>query len=235
MFAIMHSKKLKFICLFLIVITTQIFANDDPNMQVIGLLKNEAIVLIDGQRKVLKIGDTTSTGYTLIEANSHKAIFSYKGKKSTYTLSTQINSTYTTAQPKEETYSKVVRIPLDKDGKYVTTAKINGKPINVLIDTGANTVTLSEKQAKQLKIDYAKEETVTVNTAGGNSKGFLVMLNEITLSGIKVKDVNATILEGEDPKIALLGMTFLSKVSMKFDEKTQILEIGEKLFNLSNH
>lgn len=221
-------EKFKFISFLAIFITTQIFACNDLNIQIIGLLKGEAIVLIDGQRKVLKIGDTIQDDYTLIEANSKKAIFSYKGKRIEYTLSTQINSTYTVTKPKEEISSKIVRIPLDQDGKYITAAKINGKPINVLIDTGANTVTLSEEQAKQLKINYATQATVKVNTAGGESQGFIVVLDEITLGWIKIKNVNAIVLKGNQPKIALLGMSFLSKVSMKFNDKTQLLEISEK-------
>jgi aspartyl protease family protein len=224
--------KIKFICLFLIFVTMQAFANNDSNMQVVGLLKNKAIVLIEGQQKVLKIGDTTAAGFTLIEANSHKAVFEYKGKKIEYTLSTQINSSYKTTQPKEDASSKVIRIPLDKDGKYVTAIKINGKTINALIDTGANTVTLSGAQAKQLKIDYSKGEAAKVNTAGGAAKGFIVVLDEIALGGIKVKNVDATVLDGEEPNTTLLGMSFLSKVTMKFDDKTHVLEISEGVFGM---
>ena len=217
-------------------ITAQTFANNNPNMQIIGLFKNKAVVLIDGQQKVLKIGDTTATGFTLIEANSNKAVFEYKGKKMEYTLSSQINSSYKINKPKEESsLSKTVHIPLDKEGKYITTIKINGKIINALVDTGANVVSLSGEQATQLKIDYSKGDIVKVSTAGGDAKGYIVVLEQIALEGIKVKDVEATVINGTEPKIVLLGMSFLKKVTMKFDDKTKDLEISEGAAELIKH
>lgn len=132
------------------------WAATNTSMQVIGLFKNKIIAIIDGQQQVLKIGDTTSEGFTLVEATSDGAMFEHNGKRTQYNLSTQINSSYKIVQPekfvlktdktnqsKEKLSRKVIKIELNQEGQYITAIKINGAAIVALVDTGANTISLS--------------------------------------------------------------------------------------------
>ncbi len=234
--------KFSLFILIAILSTTQLWATTKPTMKVIGLFKSKVIAMINGKQQVLKVGDTTSEGFTLIEASSSGAIFEHNGKKVKYNLSSQINSSYKAAKPEDETNKteqarqvgeskfknkkKTVRIELNQAGQYVTTIKINGKAITALVDTGANTISVNSKLAKQLHIVYKQGTVMQVNTASGMASGYAVILDEVSLSGIKVEKIAATVLEGDEPKIALLGMSFLQHVNMKFDEKTKDLEIS---------
>lgn len=219
--------KLKFSFLILVLITKPLWANPIANMQVIGLFKNQAIVVINGQQQKLKVGDTTSTGLTLIAADSSKAIFSYQQQKITYHLSKQINSTYTNNQTTIlPAPAEPIQIPYNKDGNYLTTLKINGKTVTAIIDTGASAITLNKNQAQQLKLNYRQGKNTIVNTAGGKINGFAIILAEVTLGNITEKAVDAIVLDGEEPYTVLLGMSFLTRVTMKFDETTKNLEIS---------
>ena len=234
------ANKSRLLLLVFMFAAMQAWATTNSSMQVIGLFKNKIVAVIDGQQQVLKIGDTTSEGFTLVEATSDGAVFEHNGKKTKYNLSMQINSSYKTVQPgkfvlktdktsqgKEKTSGKVIKIELDQDGQYITTIKINGAALTALVDTGANTISLSSNQAKQLHINYTKGRLIKVNTASGATTGYSIEVDEVTLGDITKTKVAAVVLEGEDPKTTLLGMSFLGRVSMKFDEKTKTLEISE--------
>ena len=153
--------------LLLTVIMSAQVAAENLDIQILGLFKNKIIAVVDGRQKVLQVGDTTAHGFTLIEANSKGAIFERAGKQEKINLSTQISNTYQSsnvgrdpadggdnANNNKQSAAKIVRIKLDKDGRYLTGIKINGIAADALIDTGANIVSLSSTLAKKLQLDY---------------------------------------------------------------------------------
>jgi aspartyl protease family protein len=82
-----------------------------------------------------------------------------------------------------------------------------------MIDTGASDIMLSISDAKKIGINT---NNLIFNrpyqTANGRSFGASIKLKEVEISGIKFKDIYASVNEG-DMGVALLGMSFLRRFS----------------------
>jgi aspartyl protease family protein len=180
------------------------------SVRVKGLFPNKAMVEIDGQTRVLKVGKTSPEGVTLISADSKEAVIEVNGERQTYTMDTQIGGALTVPEKIE------VRIPRGVAGDYSTVGSINGRTVDMLVDTGASTVAMSETEAKRLGIPYwLKGEKAAVQTASGFARAYGVTLKEVRVGDITLRQVRAVVVEGNSPPTVLLGMSFLSRVEME--------------------
>lgn len=98
------------------------------------------------------------------------------------------------------------------DGHYRTEALINGKKVNVLVDTGATGVAISQSIADKLHIKSIN--AVRTNTANGDSIGYMVRLESVQIGGVRAKNVAAMIAPGLDGDV-LLGMSFLGRMDVR--------------------
>ncbi|MEQ1602586.1 MAG: retroviral-like aspartic protease family protein [Methylophilaceae bacterium] len=108
--------------------------------------------------------------------------------------------------------AKTVVLQRDPSGHYRAEALINGIKADVLVDTGATGVAISQKLADSLGL--SSNAAISTTTANGQAVSYLLRLASVKLGGIEAKDVAATItpgLEGE----ALLGMSFLSRMDIR--------------------
>ncbi len=98
------------------------------------------------------------------------------------------------------------------DGHYRTEALINGEKVDVLVDTGATGVAISQAVADRLQLKSIT--AISTNTANGDTVGYLVRLESVQVGGVIAHDVSATIapnLQGD----ALLGMSFLGRMDVR--------------------
>ena len=179
-----------------------------PSIEVEALLPDTAVLKIDGQRKTLKVGQSFG-GVTLIAAYSRTATLEVDGRQMVVGISRRIGATY--QEPKEQ----VVTIARNAMLQYHTTARINGRQVQVLVDTGANVVAMSSAHAKALGIDYSTGIPSKVETASGVIPAHVVTLRSVSVGGILVNNVRASVVEGDFPATILLGMTYLQHVKMK--------------------
>ena len=179
-----------------------------PSIEVEALLPDTAVLKIDGQRKTLKVGQSFG-GVTLIAAYSRTATLEVDGRQMVVGISRRIGATY--QEPKEQ----VVTIARNAMLQYHTTASINGRQVQVLVDTGANVVAISSAQAQALGIDYNAGIPSKVETASGVIPAHIVTLRSVSVGGILVNNVRASVVEGDFPATILLGMTYLQHVKMK--------------------
>lgn len=94
----------------------------------------------------------------------------------------------------------------------------------MLLDTGANVVAMNAIDAKRLGIYYQDGKKVRVDTASHTVSAYSVNLPAISLGGIRVNNVAATVLEGSYPETVLLGMSFLQHVRFSEDQGVMVLE-----------
>ncbi len=179
-----------------------------PNIEVEALMTDAAVLKIDGERKMLKAGQSYK-GVTLVSAYSRTATLEVDGKQQVVGLSRRIGADF--QEPKEQ----VVSIRRDERLQYNTTIMINGRSMPALVDTGANLVALSSKHAQALSIDYKTGLQSQVETASGMVGAWLITLRSVSVGGIRVENVQATVLDGSFPTTILLGMSYLKHVEMK--------------------
>lgn len=98
------------------------------------------------------------------------------------------------------------------DGHYRTEALINGEKVNVLVDTGATGVAISQSVADKLNLKSIN--AVRTNTANGESIGYMVRLDSVKIGGVHANNVAAMIAPGLDGDI-LLGMSFLGRMDIR--------------------
>jgi aspartyl protease family protein len=102
----------------------------------------------------------------------------------------------------------------DRQGHFYTEARIDGRHIDFMVDTGASLVILRESDAAgigihPMPVDY----TATVSTANGKIKAAPAKLDRIEVGDITVYDVPALVLSDEALSQNLLGVSFLSRLS----------------------
>ena len=179
-----------------------------PSIEVEALFTNAAVLQIGGERKMLKVGQSFR-GVTLVAAHSGTATVEVDGRQVELGISQRIGANY--QQPE----AKVVTIQRDARLQYQTTARINGRGVQVLVDTGANVVAMNSAHASTLGVDFSAGTPSRVETASGLVNAWIVTLGSIDVGGIRVDNVRASVVEGGFPATILLGMTYLQHVEIK--------------------
>jgi aspartyl protease family protein len=105
-----------------------------------------------------------------------------------------------------------VRFSAASDGHFYIDARVDGRPIRFLMDTGASRVVLSPGDASRLGFDIAHLDfTQPVQTANGIAFSAPIRLGEIAVGPIRLRDVPASINRQPMPN-SLLGMSFLERL-----------------------
>ena len=180
-------------------------------VEAVALFKDRAVVRSVSGQEMLKLGQTSKSGLTLLQADTASALVRYDGEVYTLSLSTRVGSSF--IKPTEES----VRISRDPQGQYRMGGEINGHYANFLVDTGASLIAMSERHAQSIGLDYRAGKPGTVQTAQGNTAAYFVMLDNVTLGGIAQQQVRATVIEGNFPVDVLLGMSFLNELRLNDD------------------
>ena len=98
------------------------------------------------------------------------------------------------------------------DGHYRAEALINNQKVNVLIDTGATGVAISQRVADKLGLKSI--EAIRTETANGDSVGYMVRLESVKVGGVEAQNVAAMIAPGLDGDV-LLGMSYLGRMDVR--------------------
>jgi len=180
-------------------------------LRVVALFSDKAMVEIDGKNRLLKKGKVSPEGVLLISADAKGAVLEVDGKRETYELGRHVSASYSKPKTQE------VQIWRNAYGGYTTVGTINGQTVNMLVDTGASSVAMSEVEAKRLGIPYLLTgKVIRVSTASsGNVKGYRVVLDRVQVGDILLHNVSGTVIEGNSPSEVLLGMTFLGQLQME--------------------
>ena len=107
----------------------------------------------------------------------------------------------------------VTELKASQGGHFLVAADINGTSITVLVDTGATQVALSYEDAADVGLSPGNlDYNVPVSTANGIAQAARVRLDQISIDGIEVEDVDGLVLPEGALRGTLLGMSFLSRL-----------------------
>lgn len=100
------------------------------------------------------------------------------------------------------------------NGHYEARAHINGRAVDVMVDTGASLVALTFEDAEAAGIfPRAADFKHTVQTANGVARVAAVTLDQVSIEDITIRNVQGFVSERGKLGTTLLGMSFLSKLS----------------------
>jgi len=110
-------------------------------------------------------------------------------------------------------YSGTERLRADRAGHYIAEFSLNSRRVKGVVDTGATLITLNETEARRAGISVRPDEFVySVSTANGRAKAARVVIDEVRLGSIRVRNVEAVVLEKDALDTVLIGMSFLNRL-----------------------
>lgn len=191
----------------------------DPGVKVIALFADKALLQVGEQQKIVKKGETFE-GVLLESASGRGAVVVIDGKRQKLGLNQSIAGNF-----KKRDRTRMQIYP-DSLGMYYVKGKINGVATRFLVDTGATFVTLSGNHANRLKIDYRKGKYSSAQTAAAVVPVWQIRLASVSIGGIELKNVEATVIAGEQPFDVLLGNSFLRHT--RIQQAGAMLEIEKR-------
>lgn len=103
-----------------------------------------------------------------------------------------------------------VELERNRQGHYVASGEINGKPVVFLLDTGATGIAIPADIAAELGIPRGRP--FTTRTANGNTTSYATRLASVSIGNIELTNVEAGITPGLQMREILLGMSFLRHI-----------------------
>jgi aspartyl protease family protein len=117
-------------------------------------------------------------------------------------------------EPREPTRSgRSLMLESDRQGHFQVEARVDGRFVDFVVDTGASLVVLRESTAALVGIrPQPRDYTAAAVTANGRIRAARATIERIEVGGITVYDVPAMVLPDEALTKNLLGVSFLSRL-----------------------
>jgi aspartyl protease family protein len=103
------------------------------------------------------------------------------------------------------------RIPMSIDGHFWVNARLNGKDVRFLIDSGATMTTIDRDTAVAAGVEVSPRRDQFVRTGNGVIRVSTGRAGELDVGAITRRDLSLQIAENDD--LNVLGMNFLSTLS----------------------
>ena len=147
-----------------------------------------------------------------------------RSKAPAETESTMRSASSRTEDASSRSLRDTVRLQADRNGHFSAHAYINGGAVDVLVDTGATRVVLTWEDARAAGVRVRDSDfTVRSSTANGISANAPVVLDSIRIGEITLYDVPALVAQRGQLQSTLLGMSFLSKLSVQMQDRELVL------------
>jgi len=189
------------------------------DIALVGVIGDKAAVLaVDGgDPKTVKVGQSWR-GISVLAVERDQATIEVDGKKRVL----QRGLHYRNADASGNGRSKVT-LAADTRGHFFIDGAVNRIPVRFMVDTGATMVALPQRDADRLGIDYRAGRRAATRTANGIAAVYVVKLDSIRIGDIELHNIDGLVHEGGGLEQALLGMSFLNRVSMQRDGATMTL------------
>ncbi len=121
--------------------------------------------------------------------------------------------------------SRSLVIKAGEGGHFAVEARVDGRRIQFMVDTGASQIALRESDAARLGLrPTPRDYSIKIQTANGVGRAALVQLRMVEVGNIVVRDLPALVSPDDALGVNLLGMSFLSRVRWSHERGKLILE-----------
>ena len=181
----------------------------------VGAIGDKAAILVidGGAPRTVKVGQKLGTVTVVAVAREH-AVVDIEGERRTLLRGQHFQAS---ASDRQSTV-----LAADARGHFIAEGAVNGLPVRFVVDTGATVVALPASEAVRLGIDYRKGRRGSTRTASGVVPDYRVLFDTVKVGGIELRAVEGLVIE-QGLDMALLGMSFLSRVEMKNEGQTMTL------------
>lgn len=120
-----------------------------------------------------------------------------------------------TAMTVEESAGGLTEVRLRRrlNGHFTANVEVNGRPVSMIVDTGATSIVLRPQDARKAGIDVdVLTFRVPVLTANGRTMAARVRLDKVCIGPLDRQKVEALVAQPGALTQSLLGMSFLSRL-----------------------
>lgn len=167
-----------------------------------------ALLVIDGVPRAVSVGQT-SHGVKLLSLSSGEARVEVGGRQ----LALRIGSAPVSVAASKDGGHEII-LNAERGGHFVTGGTINGRTVQFLVDTGATSVAMSQRDAERIGLKYQSGTRGMVSTANGLVPVHRVTLDSVRVGSVEVYNVDAVVVPADMPHV-LLGNSFLTRFQMK--------------------
>jgi len=198
----------------------------------LGITDTELARLVTGTALLIVIGSSLAVSYRgrgslalkqavmwlgatlfLIVIYTYRAEFQTAGNR---VLGELVPGTAITLQNSSEDAAdnNIVAITADRAGQFSISATVNGTYVEMILDTGASQVVLTDFDARRVGINVDELVfSVPVKTANGETNMAAVRFDDVDVGSINVSSVRGLVAKPNDLGTSLLGMSFLKSLS----------------------
>lgn len=177
-----------------------------------GMLGGRALLIVDGGApKSVAVGETYR-GIRVVSTQGEQAVLEIAGRRQTLRVGDSPASVGGGAPGNTEGASRVV-LSAGAGGHFFTSGQINGRTVQLVVDTGATNVSVSESAAQRMGLNYKSGQPVQMSTANGVIPGWRLKLASVRVGDVVVHGVDAIVSSGDMPYV-LLGNSFLAHFQM---------------------
>ena len=129
---------------------------------------------------------------------------------------------YSEASISKRGQTHVIKAKTASGGHYIVEVVLNGSvKANLIVDTGATMVVLSDRIGRQLGVTPNSDlPTIGMSTAGGKVKAPLFILDSLKIGSAEVLNVETTTNPYMGDMDGLLGMSFLGEFKVEMDRQS---------------
>ncbi len=120
-------------------------------------------------------------------------------------------------QDVDEAGERSHRISANRQGHFVADAYLNGRAVDMLVDTGATVTVLPESLAESIGIFLSSADyKYAIQTANGTVRGARATIDNLRIGKIRLRNVDTLVLKDQSLGEPLLGMSVLNQMK-RFD------------------
>lgn len=189
------------------------------DVTLLGVFPDRALVGIDGQRVVLVAGQEGQQDVRLLSTDTleRRAWLRIDGQRRELTVMGRA------AGRSGDAAAGATRVHRDGTGAFSVSGSIGGHAVRFRVDPDAAATLLNAAEAERVGVTTGQGRLITVQTERGRAFGHRVILPPVRIGGIALDRVEAVILQGDAPRLPVLGMSFLERVQVREDQGTLLL------------
>lgn len=187
-----------------------------------GMLGSKALLVVDGSTpKTVAVGESLQ-GVKVISTSGDQVVIERQGKRQTLRVGESPISLGSSAGGGGTRGNRIV-LKESGGGHFVTAGQINGRTVQLMVDTGATFIALGTSDAERLGLNYKAGQPVRMSTANGDAMGYHLKLSSVRIGDVEVYEIDAVVTPMGMPNL-LLGNSFLSHFQMKRDNNVMTLD-----------
>jgi aspartyl protease family protein len=184
-----------------------------------GMMGGKALVIVDGKPPKAVGAGESHQGIKIVSTDGESAVVEVAGRRHTLRVG---DAPASVGGGGGAAGGDKIVLAAGSGGHFFKQGQINGKSVELMVDTGATSIGIGVEDAKRLGLNYQAGQQVRVSTANGMTTGWRIKLSSVRVGDVEVFDVDAVVSTGSMPYV-LLGNSFLNRFQMTRNNDQMVL------------